>query len=243
MSKLPKAPLLEVIFEIKWEVINKQDIVNFQYFHGDLYANIKQKFSYRESLIPPEIPFDVVKGIPVYRFRKAKDEYPLIQIGPGLLSYNIIDEIYFWNSFKKDIDKITKVFFNVYPKSTDLKLVPSLTYIDFFDVHFNSQNPVDFINSNLLLNIQQDFIHEKPAGLKDINLTLNYQMNKNMLSLNFRNGIINENKSGLILQTKLIGNKKIYLQNDLFDWLDDAHEICSNTFKQITKKEFYNTFK
>ncbi len=62
MSKLHSAPLLEVIFEIKWAVISKSDIVDFQYLHGDLYSKLKSKYSHRESLIPPEIPIDVVSN-------------------------------------------------------------------------------------------------------------------------------------------------------------------------------------
>ncbi len=243
MSKLPNAPLLEVIFEVKWDVTNKQDIVDFQYLHGDLYANIKEKFGYRESLIPPEIPFDVVKGIPAYRFRKEKNGYPLLQVGPGLLTYNVIDNIYFWNNFKADIDKITEAFFTVYPKSTTLNLTPSITYIDFFSINFDTQNPVSFINNNLQLNIQQDFINKKTADLKDINMIFNYHINENVLSLNLKNGLIKGNKPGLVLQTKLIGSKKIYSLDNLSVWLDDAHKICSDIFKKITKKDFYNTFK
>ena len=72
MSKLPNAPLLEVIFEIKWDITNKSDIAKFQYLHGDLYSNLKDKYFYRESLLPSEVPFEMVKGMPVYRFRKEE---------------------------------------------------------------------------------------------------------------------------------------------------------------------------
>ena len=44
MSKLPKAPLLEIIFEINWDITNKNDIVKFQYLHGDLFSNLKDKY-------------------------------------------------------------------------------------------------------------------------------------------------------------------------------------------------------
>ncbi len=243
MSKLPNAPLLEVIFEIKWDITNKRDIVDFQYLHGDLYANIKDKFGYRENLIPPEIPYEVIKGMPAYRFRRVKNGYPLVQVGLGLLTYNIIDKLYYWENFKEDIDRVSKVFFNVYPKAKDLKLTPSITYIDFFNVDFDRQNPVDFINNKLHLNIQQSFINKETAGLKEINFLFNYQIKENVLSLNLKNGMIKENIPGLVLQTKFIGGKKIYPLGDLSLWLDEAHRMCSDIFKKITKKEFYSTFK
>ena len=45
MSKLLKAPLLEVIFEINWDITNKNDIIEFQYLHGDMYSNLKNSYS------------------------------------------------------------------------------------------------------------------------------------------------------------------------------------------------------
>ena len=41
MSKLPKAPLVEVVFELKWDIKIKSDLDDFQYLYGDLYANLK----------------------------------------------------------------------------------------------------------------------------------------------------------------------------------------------------------
>lgn len=243
MSKLHKAPLLEVIFEIKWDVINQKDIIDFQYLHGDLYSNLKDKFPFRESLLTPEVPFDIVKGMPIYRFRKNKNEYPLIQIGPGLLTFNTIDEIYYWENFKKEIDNTISIFSNVYPKLKDLRLIPTLTYVDFFEISLKEQNPIEFINDNLSLNIQQSFIVGHKTNMKDINLTLNYQIENYILSLNLRNGIVNNNKEGLILQTKVIGERKNYSKEDLSNSLNHIHDICSTIFKKITKGKLYNSFK
>ena len=75
MSKLPKAPLVEVVFELKWDIKIKSDLDDFQYLYGDLYANLKNEFPNRERLTPLEIPFDALINIPVFRFTKNENKY------------------------------------------------------------------------------------------------------------------------------------------------------------------------
>lgn len=243
MSKLPNAPLLEVVFEIKWDIINKNDIIDFQYIHGDLYSKLKGKFPFRENLLPPEVPFEVVKGMPVYRFRKDRNEYPLVQVGPGLLTLNTNDDKYFWEEFKEEINDTLNALKDIYPKLIDFKLNPTLTYIDFFEISFEKQNLLEFINENLNLNIQQGFIELTDESLKDINLTFNYQIKNDILSFNLRNGMINNKKIGLILQTKVIGGNNMYSSETLTEWLNESHEICSEAFKKISKGKLYESFK
>jgi uncharacterized protein (TIGR04255 family) len=233
MSKLPNAPLIEVIFEINWDIINKEDIVNFQYLHGDLYSSLKEKYPLRENLLPPEVPFEIVKGIPVYRFRD-ENEYPLIQVGPGILTYNTINELYFWDKFEKDIVDLTKTFSTVFPKINQKESFLTLTYLDFFEIDFDKVNIINFINDHLKININQDIIDNNKT--KDINLTISYVIDENKLNLNLKNGSLNNQKNGIILQTKLISSKKIFSLKEQREWLNTAHEICSDIFKKITRE-------
>jgi hypothetical protein len=140
MSKLPNAPLVEVIFEIKWDILNRADVVDFQYLHGDLYSQLKEKYSFRESLVPPEVPVDVMKGIPVFRFRPQKNSHPLVQIGPGLLTFNALDSQYYWEEFREESNRLIDILDDIYPKFNDLNVSPMLTYIDFFEFDFVSPN-------------------------------------------------------------------------------------------------------
>ena len=242
MSKLPNAPLIEVIFEIKWDIINNNDIVDFQYFHGDLYSKLKKTYPFRQNLVPPEVPYDVVKGLPVFRFRKSKDEYPLIQVGPGLLTINTIDSVYFWNDLKKEIKRILNIFSEVYPNSHELKLTPILTYLDFFKINFEEQSVTEFVSQNINLNIEQNFIDTKKTSVEDINLTFNYKIEYGTLSLNLRNGNINDSKKGVVLQTKVLGTKAKYSESELITWLNNTHVFSSNVFKNITKGKLYDSF-
>ncbi len=243
MSKLPNAPLLEVIFEIKWDIANKSDIIDFQYLHGDLYSNLKSKYSYRENLIPPDVPAEVVKGNPVYRFREKEGSYPLVQVGPGLITLNTLDNKYYWDSFRDEANKILTILSDIYPKHANLSLSPALTYVDFFRYNKNTENPLDFVNSNLKLSLSDDFMNYKTSELRDINLTFNYKIEGKTVSLTLRNGTINNRTQGLVMQTKIIGAKEKYDTQKLKDWLEDAHDLSSNTFRSITSGKLYESLK
>ena len=139
MSKLPKAPLVEVVFELKWDIKMKSDLDDFQYLYGDLYANLKDEFPNRERLTPLEIPFDALINIPVFRFTKNENKYPLIQIGPGVISINTLNEFYVWEDFRENIHKLLDILKDIYPKFQTLKIIPALIYIDFLLI-FKCQN-------------------------------------------------------------------------------------------------------
>lgn len=243
MSKLPNAPLLEVIFEIKWDIISKSDIVDFQYLHGDLYANLKSKYSHRENLIPPEVPLEVVKGNPVYRFREKRGSYPLVQVGPGLISVNTLDDKYFWEQFRDESNEVLNLLNEIYPRYSELNLAPALTYVDFFEYDKDKETPLGFINTNLQLNLVDSFMANTESKMHDVNFTFNYQVEDKIVSLNLRNGKINNEKDGLVLQTKVIGEKGKYNTQKLKDWLDSAHDLSSSMFKSLTSGNLYESFK
>lgn len=243
MSKLPNAPLVEVIFEIKWDILNRADVIDFQYLHGDLYSRLKETYPFRESLVPPEVPFDVVKGVPVFRFRPQKNSHPLVQIGPGLLTFNALDSQYYWEEFREESNRLIGILDEIYPKYKDLNFSPILTYIDFFEYDEENINSLDFINSSLQLNISQSFVDSNDATFKDMNSQLNYKVKNGSLSLNISDGKINNEKDGVVLQTKVIGDKRQYSISDLGLWIDSAHELSSKVFKSLTKGDLFESFK
>ncbi|RBA29026.1 TIGR04255 family protein [Flavobacterium tibetense] len=244
MSKLPNAPLVEVVFELRWDINSKNDLIDFQYLHGDLYSMIKESFPIRENLIPPDIPFEALRSIPVFRFRKNHNSYPLIQIGPGVISFNTIDEFYIWENFRDEVNSLIDNINKIYPKFENLSKKTSLIYVDFIKLDNSINNSIDFINNNFNINISSNILpNYVEKKLDEVNYTFNYKIENNSLSLNIANGKLNDDNQGLILQTKvnsLVSNLNI---SDLKKWLNESHDLSSDTFKSIIKKELYDTFK
>ncbi len=243
MSKLPNAPLLEVIFELRWDVTNKSDIEDFQYLHGDLYSFLKDEYPIRKSLVPAEVPYEVTKGTARFRYSRSTGAYPLVQIGLGMISINTVDSTYYWESFQKEIKRVLNGFKDSYSKFKDINLVPSITYIDFFDLNKKQMSSIDFINKNLSINVNQGLEDFEDAKIDEVNFNLIYSIKKNKVLLNLRDGMLNGDKKGLILQTKMLGQKHKYSLDELESWLNMSHDLSSDIFKSLTKGKLYESFK
>ncbi len=243
MSKLPNAPLLEVIFELKWDIVTKSDFVDFQYLHGDLYSNLRNKYLYRESLTPPEVPIELVKGKPVYRFRVQQGGYPLVQIGPGVVTINTNDDNYYWEEFSKEVNNLILTIDKIYSGFSEKQFTPALTYIDFLEYNNEKASSLEYVNSMLNLSVEDNFMNKMNTTLSDLNFTMNYKIDDKVISLNLGNAKMNNDKPGFVLQTKVIGNRGNYSTNDIEKWLESAHALCSDLFKSLTKGLLYESFK
>lgn len=242
MSKLPKAPLVEVVFELKWDIKMKSDLDDFQYLYGDLYANLRNEFPNRERLTPLEIPFDALINIPVFRFTKNDNKYPLIQIGPGVISINTLNDFYVWEDFRDNIHKLLDILKDIYPKFQTLKIKPALIYIDFLKFKETDSSGYNFINENLNISVNSNILNNIESTISDINVNANYQIGTDLLSIRINEGKANNSTDGLVLQTKVNGNEQSYDKDTLKEWLESAHLLSSKTFKSLIKENLYKTF-
>ncbi|WP_445386421.1 TIGR04255 family protein [Robiginitalea sp. IMCC44478] len=241
MSKLPKAPLIEVIFELRWQIKEKSDLTKYQYLIGDLYSKISDRFPYRESLVPPEIPSDILINKPAHRFRAGQNKYPLVQIGPGLITLNTIDDNYYWEEFYDWSNKLLSDFMEVFSFDSET-FTPSLIYLDFFRFDFNSDNVNDYLNNQFNLTIDQSFL--KDTG-NPYNLNIGYYYNTELgkLDVLFKRGQNSKKEEGVLVTNGLKSNTSMSEKSEILDWLNKAHAFSSQLFKDITAGELYDSFK
>lgn len=239
MSKLPKAPLVEVVTELRWKITSKEELAGIQYLYGDLYNELKKKYPFRESILPVEVPVEMTVNQPVHRFRAEKGGYPLLQVGPGIITLNTIDDKYYWNSFFNDAKELIQAFFNVHPIQN--KIAPALLYIDFFPFDFQKNNVHEFINQQFSITFGQSFFETEKLP-SDFNMGFAYNMDLGDLRVNFQKGK-NNGTEGILLQTRINGKPGKPDNENINNWLNDAHELSSNLFKQLTEGELYESFK
>jgi uncharacterized protein (TIGR04255 family) len=239
MSKLPKAPLVEVVIELRWKITSKEELAGVQYLYGDLYNELKKKYPFRESILPVEVPIEMTINQPVHRFRAEKGGYPLLQVGPGVITLNTIDAKYYWNSFFNDAKELIQTFFNVHP--VENKIAPALLYIDFFPFDFSGNNVHDYINQQFNITFGQSFF-ETEKFPTDFNMGFAYNIDLGDLRVNFQKGK-NQNTEGILLQTRINGKPAAPNYENLNNWLNEAHEILSNLFMQLTEGDLYESFK
>ena len=240
MSKLPKAPLIEVIFELRWQIRNNDDLAKFQYFHGDLYSSFKNQYPVRESLLNPTLPIELLVNKPFHRFWSEGKRHPLIQVGPGLVTLNTTDEYYFWTEYSSSIESLIKRFFDLYPINEQDLFRPCLIYVDFFEVS-KGQKLLTFINENLNTTFKQDFINAE-TDLETFNLAFSFKNSLGSVSIAINTSTAN-GKEGLVTETRLNGLEYKSDPSEIVDWLHKAHEFCSILFQEMTKGSLYESFK
>jgi len=242
MSKLPNAPLLEVIFELRWKIQNKEDFANYQYLHGDFYSLLKKEYPIRKPLVPVELPPEVYVNSPAHRFLSDKNKYPLVQIGPGILTINVNDEFYYWDEYYKLISSLLSKFFSIYPVSSKTKFQPSLVYLDFLLFDFENENVIKYLEEYLNFRINQDVLKETGYP-NSFNLKQSFNTDLGKLLLNFDTGYNSFKEKGIIVQTKLTGNYQSKKIENIQEWLNISHDYCSMLFKKMTEGKLYETFK
>ncbi|MCB0802529.1 MAG: TIGR04255 family protein [Flavobacteriales bacterium] len=240
MSKLPNAPLREVIFELKWKP-SKQEFSEFQFFFSDLYSSLKSVYPERENLLPADIPVELTIGAPAFRFRAVEKGYPLYQIGQGILTFNVNDENYFKEQLFESVEELLKSFAEAKKFTKIDNLKPTLTFIDFIDVDFSKNHINDFINESFNIQVIQSFYPDNNPD--DLNIDFSFAINHNKVSIQIKKGKLNKSRDGVALITKVIGEDMSLDPDKLIDWIKESQEISSDLFKKITQGGLYDSFK
>ena len=239
MSKLPSAPLMEVIFELKWMIKEPDGLAKYQYLPGDLFSELKNRYSFRQSLAPPEIPLDLLVHKPTYRFRVEEGEYPLFQVGPGVITLNTDDNNYYWEEYYSWAEELLSTFYRVYAPNNE-SFIPYLRYIDFIALDFKNSNVFEFVSENLQIKVSQDF-HKNSENPANINLGFSYATDLGNFYFNLTRGN-NDGVEGILLQNSLSGVAEQNMDSILL-WLKNSHDFLSSTFKDITRGSLYESFK
>jgi hypothetical protein len=141
IERLPKAPLAEVVFELRWKLHGTPDTPDLLKIDPGLVplleaftAGMKRHgYDFFRDMSPP---FQTGAYGVARRFFKSPDNpFPIMQVGPGIFATNE-SSLYEWNAFKAQISVGLRTLFDSYPKITFFKLEPNLVelrYIDAFD--------------------------------------------------------------------------------------------------------------
>lgn len=243
MSRLPSAPLVEVIFEIRWQIPSNDlgEMQKCQYLHGDLYAELKGDFPDRETLVPPDFPMETYLNKPAHRFRTKKNGYPTVQVGPGIVTVNTTDDHYEWPNYEKLCLNINEKLFNVYDFSKNQNLHLALKYYDFFSFDFEKEDVTQFLSNSLHIDIGQQFFETNsyPSGI-GFALQYNTDVGDYHIAINKRRL---RKKTGILVQHSMAGSDIKPQISDVQHWLSNAHDVCSEAFKNMTKGDLYESFK
>jgi uncharacterized protein (TIGR04255 family) len=258
---LPKAPLAEVVFELRWALqAAPPDVPILQPDPGlipllDRFTKEVKKIGFG-SIRDMSHPLQTGTYGVVRRFYKANDRpFPIMQIGPGIFATNESSE-YAWKPFKKQAKQGMRALLRSYPKLDffSLKLIHiELRYIDAFPASLVGNAALfPFLEKQTTLRIGlPEMLTDKKIFEPDVMGRFHYRAKlkgrkQSELTLDLGSGKNAETGEELVrMETKVISlgpdvptlrnNLKAFRAVDL--WLEMAHGITSPLFRELIKRE------
>lgn len=253
---LKNPPLIEALVEINWELkevtpMGKYD-PNYQFLLGVFHNNIKKDYPFYEKLPASNIPDDVTGSVVKHRFRKDKDDWPLVQIGPGVITINETEKYDTFDSFKPKACDVVKLLFDSYPNKDELNITGlKLRYIDAIECDYSKEDILEFISNKMHIKSEMPsflFVDDKVEKLPiSYSSKASFRCNKPPGVASFSIASGHKLKRRAIIWNQIFESTQEDVPNmpDEFDtWIQLAHDIVLAWFDGVINgklKEEFNT--
>lgn len=255
ITKLPNAPLLEVIFEFHWKLEElpgdrKIDPL-YSLLVGKLYDELKDDYPFHEQLPTADIPAEIASYVTQHRFRNTEEGWPLVQLGPGVLTVNDAAD-YEWTDFRERIARAVSALSLAY-ESLGGNLTPNavqLRYIDGLPFEFEKEDVFAFLDSMLKVKVElyeklfEDGRTSKTPKAIDLKFFFDSKDPTGDLVIRFARGI--SNGEGALLWETVVAAVQEAMPGDVHSigsWVDDAHQLVHDWFIRMTEGPLMETFK
>lgn len=248
---LANKPLVEAIFEIRWSLQKEGPLgtdPGFSLFQGRYYDKIHKTYPYTVALPAAELPEAMTPHLPRHQFRAGDNQWPVTQIGPGLLTVNETSN-YKWNTFLPLLKEAVNALFDAYP--TDVaKLSPTqcaLRYINVVD--YPTPPLLQFLKDKLHTEIVPEPLlfddASKALHPYDLNLKLAYALSEPdaVAGVNIATGTAN-GKPSIIFEITVQSAKGKAPQStdDFIGWVEGAHSIVDKWFFALIRGPLLEEF-
>lgn len=251
---LKNKPLVEAIFELRWDLKAQESgsIIDPHYriVLGSLYARIRGEYPFHEQLPAASIPDEMVPFVVQHRFRKGKACWPLVQLGPGIITLNATED-YSWDDFRERISQLIENFFESYPEpSINLKAnMLSLRYIDAVGFDYSSEDLFSFLRTNLKVNaeIENELFQKCSVDKNPIAFDFRYTFptKREDSQLNFRLMRAKKNERDVLLwETQIIriSNDPLNSVSYIMKWVSEAHSLAGDWFFGLIEDNLLRRF-
>lgn len=252
--ELKNKPLVEAIFELRWNLKETSPGIkidsHYKLLIGRLYDKFQKEYKFHEQLLAAAIPDEMAGYMVQHRFRKDKDKWPLIQLGPGIITFNET-EGYEWEDFKNQIINVLDNLFELYPDAQENLKVNSLLlrYIDAIDFDFKKDDIFSFLKDKMKINITlYQKLFEKTGidrTCENIDLRFSFPSEnpKGIMHLRFARGK-KEGTDALIWETAVRSNAEDAprVKKNIVKWLAVSHNLTNDWFFKIIEGELLRRF-
>jgi len=251
---LKNKPLVEAIFELRWNLQEPSSGIkvdpHYKLLIGRLYDKLNDEYPFHEQLPAAAMPDEIAGYIVQHRFRKDRDKWPLVQIGPGIITVNDTAG-YVWEDFEKRIIQAVNVLFKVYPESKNNLKVNRLLlrYIDAITFDFEKDDIFNFLKEQVKTKI--DLYQElfKDTGVESLPLGLDLRFSfvstepKGAIHLRLARG--KKKESDALIWETMVESVSVDInevQDTIADWIKEAHNLTDDWFFKLIEGELLRRF-
>jgi len=251
---LKNKPLVEAIFELRWRLEERAPGLrvdpHYKLLIGRVYDKLQGEYPFHEQLPTTTMPDEIAGYVVQHRFRKVEGKWPLIQIGPGIITLNDT-EGYIWEDFYERIIQVIDTLFGVYPEARkNLKFNGLLLrYIDAINFDYQNDEIFTFLKEKMKTNIE---IHKQlfentgvdklPSGF-DLRFSFPSNKPKGTTHLRFVKGK-SKSKDSLIWETQVQSTEENIpkTKEEIVDWIVEAHDLTDDWFFKIIEGDLIRRF-
>lgn len=258
MTTLSKAPLLEVVTQIRWGVAERnQDGELVQFVFSDAESsNLPEElerafnnagFVHVEVFAPEQ---ENVQFVPVRRYRRDPDGWPIYQSGLGVLSVNQRNDEYDWQAYKEDVLRGIEILSDALRGfHDDIPFIGvELGYVDGFPVE-EDQPFLQFLQEKFRVTLSPPeeflsapFVDPRPTSASlSIDLRITEPRGLLICSLDPAEFM---GRSGYVMETlvRSLGDAVEYSREGLGLWLEAAHRVQQHTFSTLIEPAYMKSF-
>lgn len=249
---LNNKPLVEAIFEVRWGLTTLPNGMVQDDGYDIVVGQLRQSLI-GELPFHTRPPFGVIPGLLIphqiqHQFRVAADKWPLVQIGPGILTVNDT-EGYTSENF---IAFCSRVFSNLAEFWKQNGQEPPILHVAlrYIDADYLTEEKLVFlrklgINITFEKNIfdQKAFANSHPTFV-ELRSEFNTVNPKGIFSLAINTGK-KEDREAMLWETQMICNQdncKAFVDGPS-KWLSDAHNVCHDVFFSMIRGELEEKYK
>jgi len=202
---------------------------------------VREKFPFYRRIPSPIVPPAWLNRRPVHQFRKGEDQWPVLQLGPGLFTANDTEKTYVWEAelrplIEYGLDALVKS----YKEPPSFEKV-ALRYIDAVELEGEFKDDfIKFIETNLQVRVLGSF--EEGGTVRNQSISQVYLLaDDSTLHLTISDGRRNK-RPAVVWQTAIVKEEQLKVE-EIKNWISHAHSTLSDLFKRMLREEYYDSLK
>jgi len=244
--RLNNAPLVEALVEIRWKLLEETagGVVdpNYQVFFGRLSDRVTDEYPNHERLPTASLPEEFASHLVQHRFWQEGNEHPLLQVGPGIFTFNETEK-YDPDDFRRRANDAVGLLCSAYPSPDSLEVESvQLRYINRELFDYEEEDLFSFLRDFMGVEIRLPSLMFSPVDVSPVPAGLSLQSSfpvsspAGMATVRFSTGEDNDGSNMLIWETVVTsaGDDVPTLPNNFSAWFDDAHRITHRWFESLT---------